>query len=106
MIQAGEFYSTYHGHDQNFLDRAIRNLRNIYDEHAVAIFLAGDSSLDNKTWIFNQGAPAEYWRPASAHAPATNGYEEVLRPPRMVCDVTYWMNQILADIRADAFAVN
>ena len=25
---------------------------------------------------------------------------------RMVCDVTYWMNQILFDLRAPAFALN
>lgn len=106
MVEAGKFYSTYHGHGTNALDKALKSLRDTHDDSAVAIFLAGDSSLDNKTWIFNQGAPAEAWRPASAHAPATNGYEEVLRPSRMVCDVTYWMNQILADIRGNAFVLN
>ncbi|OLP52453.1 hypothetical protein AK812_SmicGene48635, partial [Symbiodinium microadriaticum] len=52
------------------------------------------------------GAPAERWRPAAAHAPAVNGYEQLLQPPRMVCDVTYWMNQILFDLGAPAFALN
>ncbi|CAK0826308.1 unnamed protein product, partial [Prorocentrum cordatum] len=74
-------------------------------ECATAIFLAGDSSLDNKAWLFNQGALAERWRPGAAHAPARNGYEFLLSPPRMVCDVTYWMNQILWDLGADCCVV-
>jgi len=106
MIEAGRYYATYHGHNTSMLDKALRTLREVHDDSAVAIFLAGDSTLDNKTWIFNQGAPAEAWRPASAHAPAVNGYEDALRPPRMICDVTYWMNQILVDIRGNAFTVN
>jgi hypothetical protein len=106
LVDAGSYYSTYHGHDTKLLKKVLTKLRNVHGESGIAIFLAGDSSLDNKTWIFNQGAPAEYWRPATAHAPATNGYQEVLKPSRMVCDVTYWMNQILADLRANAFAVN
>lgn len=106
MIEAGRYYSTYHGHRTDLIEKALKSLRDSHDDSSIAIFLAGDSSLDNKTWLFNQGAPADHWRPASAHAPAVNGYEEILRPPRMVCDVTFWMNQILADMRANAFVVN
>ena len=29
-----------------------------------------------------QGAPADYWRPPSSHAPAVNGYQTLLDPPR------------------------
>ncbi|CAJ1383490.1 unnamed protein product, partial [Effrenium voratum] len=104
-VPAGPFYSTYHGHDAGQLEIVLNGLLSVRDA-TVKIFLAGDSSLDNKTWLFNQGAPAERWRPASAHAPATNGYERLLQPPRMVCDVTYWMNQILHDLRSPAFALN
>ena len=32
------------------------------------------------------------------------GYEHVLNPPRMVCDVTYWMNRVLADGQAAGMA--
>lgn len=106
MVDAGRFYSTYHGHNVNLLENTLRLLRDMHDEAAVTIFLAGDSSLDNKTWLFNQGAPAESWRPASSYAPAINGFEKILRPPRMVCDVTYWMNQILADIKGSAYVLN
>ncbi|CAK9023943.1 unnamed protein product [Durusdinium trenchii] len=105
MVPAGPFYSTYHGHDVRYLESLLDGLLLIHRE-APVIFLAGDSSLDNKTWLFNQGAPADHWRPSSAHAPAVNGYERLLQPPRMVCDVTYWMNQILYDLKANAIALN
>eukprot|EP00931_Biecheleriopsis_adriatica_P103835 TRINITY_DN78626_c0_g1_i1.p1 TRINITY_DN78626_c0_g1~~TRINITY_DN78626_c0_g1_i1.p1 ORF type:complete len:380 (-),score=68.12 TRINITY_DN78626_c0_g1_i1:94-1131(-) len=105
-VSAGAFYATYHGHKARFLEQLLDCLLQVHGEVASVIYLAGDSSLDNKTWLFNQGAPAERWRPASAHAPAMNGYEHFLNPPRMVCDVCYWMNQILKDMRAPSFTLN
>ncbi|OLQ00352.1 hypothetical protein AK812_SmicGene17009 [Symbiodinium microadriaticum] len=105
MVPAGPFYATYHGHDARYLEQLLDGLLALHHQRTT-IYLAGDSSLDNKTWLFNQGAPAERWRPAAAHAPAVNGYEQLLQPPRMVCDVTYWMNQILFDLGAPAFALN
>jgi len=106
MVPAGPFYATYHGHEPGLLEQVLDGLLRAHGPEATVVFLAGDSSLDNKTWLFNQGAPAERWRPAGAHAPAVNGFERVLQPPRMVCDVTYWMNQILSDLGANAFALN
>ena len=44
------------------------------------IWTAGDSSLDNKYWFRET-------------APAINGYESILQPPRMKQDVTYWLNE-------------
>ena len=49
------------------------------------IYLAGDSSLDNKFWL------------GEADAPAINGYEAVLQPARMRKDVSYWLNQLAAE---------
>jgi len=43
------------------------------------IYLAGDSSLDNKYWL-------KGWQPAC------NGYEDVLSPPQMKQDICYWLN--------------
>lgn len=106
MIPAGRFYETYHGHRTSMLDKLLNGLLEIHGQNATVIYLAGDSTLDNKTWLFNQGAPAEVWRPTDAHAPAVHGYDQLLQPPRMVCDVTYWMNQILADCNARAFTLN
>jgi len=106
MISAGQFYRTYSGHNPRKVEQILDVLFEVHGLSATAIFLAGDSSLDNKTWLFNQGAPAEHWRPAAAHAPAVNGFEHVLDPPRMVCDVSYWMNRVLHDCGASAFTVN
>lgn len=43
------------------------------------IYLAGDSSLDNKHWFHNRAA-------------ALNGYDLILDPPESVKDIAYWIN--------------
>lgn len=75
-VSARDFYSTYHGHETELLTVLLHALR---EDHQRVIFLAGDSSLDNKYW-FNDTSPA------------INGYERVLVPPRMKQDVAYWLN--------------
>ena len=63
-------------------------------------FLLGDSSLDNKHWLFDERrSKASQMSAAGVTAAACNGYERVLRPPRSVRDVAYWMNH-LAERRA------
>lgn len=89
---AGRFYETYHGHEVHHLDQAHQLLH----EAGVSsfVYLAGDSSLDNKHWFFGP------WREKSEQlseisdfvAEAVNGYERVLSPPHMVKDVSYWLN--------------
>ncbi len=54
------------------------------DQHKNVIYLAGDSSLDNKFWLFDDGL---------MHA--TNDYQYVFDPPVMKPDVSYYMNQLL-----------
>ena len=70
------FYQEYFGHDVHLLEQCHEQLRS---GSRACIFLAGDSSLDNKFW-FNSATEA------------INGYERVLRPPRMKQDVCYWIN--------------
>mmetsp|Transcript_102036 Transcript_102036/g.304462 ORF Transcript_102036/g.304462 Transcript_102036/m.304462 type:complete len:351 (+) Transcript_102036:26-1078(+) len=70
------YYGTWSGHDIEHLDVAYPMLRR---RHRSLIFLAGDSSLDNKAWIEDV-------------RPALNGYEDFLRPPSMKTDVSYWLN--------------
>lgn len=107
LVQAGAFYETYHGHDIDWLEVVLASLREANGSLVPCIFFAGDSSLDNKTWLFNQGVlDPKDWHPAEAHAPAVNGYEKVLDPPRMVCDVAYWANKILADAQVNTYVVN
>ena len=77
------YYAPYHGHDVRHLGIALRKLR---EKHDSVVFLAGDSSLDNKFWFDEWSA-------------ARNGYEEVLRPQVMKKDVCYWMNDPGAEPR-------
>ena len=90
-VDAGTFYGEYHGHTVPELQRVHALLRN---EGTRCIFLAGDSSLDNKHWFFQGGNKRKQLHDPSFTAGALNGYERVLQPARMVMDVSYWMNCI------------
>jgi hypothetical protein len=79
------FYNEYHSHRITDLDVVHSHLRQQNNSDGI-IFLAGDSSLDNKFW-FNDSAPA------------VNGYEEFLSPPKSRKDVAYWMNKQLANTK-------
>lgn len=75
-ISSREYYSTYFGHEVSYLEAVDQELRKT---HSSVIYLAGDSSLDNKFWF---GQTAE----------AVNGYENILTPPTMKQDVCYHLN--------------
>jgi hypothetical protein len=49
MLSASAYYSTYAGHDKDHLEVVHEELRQ--QGKTRAIFLAGDSSLDNKYWF-------------------------------------------------------
>ena len=61
------FYSPFYGHDVKDLSVALAAMRR---RHERVVFLAGDSSLDNKYWFDDV-------------AQALNGYEEFLAPQVM-----------------------
>ena len=75
--KVASYYEPFYGHDVEHLALALSALRRRHDS---VVFLAGDSSLDNKYWF-------------SSWADAVNGYETVLEPPRMKRDVCYWINE-------------
>jgi len=104
-INAADFYAEYYGHPLDLLEK----LHEQVGDRPV-VWLAGDSTLDNKHWF--QPSP-NYDKPdlvadkkaafakglcqENVHlAPACNGYENVLYPPVMVKDVAYWMNRRFA----------
>ena len=63
------YYSEYHGHTITDLDLVESSLRHQkLGPTSSLIFLAGDSSLDNKFWFHDS-------------SPARNGYELILDPP-------------------------
>lgn len=76
-VSSEQYYGTYSGHETMLLDEVLRELRK---DHRGVVYFAGDSSLDNKYWFEN-------WENA------VNGYERVLRPPRMKADVCHWLNR-------------
>ena len=90
-INTNDFYATYHGHDVAYLETVHSELRRVEDKSCI--WLAGDSSLDNKFWFRD-------------NAPAVNGYELLLAPPRMKQDVCYWLNAQAAERRLPYFCVN
>ena len=77
-IDASRFYGEYHGHKVVHLEVLLPKLRESSD---ALIWTAGDSSLDNKYWF-------------SDPRPAVGPYRQVLRPPTMNADVTYWLNAL------------
>ena len=59
MLNSSSYYTTYFGHEVEHLAVAHETLRR---KHRSIVFLAGDSSLDNKHWF-------------SRTEPALNGYD-------------------------------
>lgn len=91
-VDSEQFYSTYFGHLVDDLTKIHRGLRS---SHPRLVFLAGDSSLDNKHWVRDR-----------EHLPATNGYEFLLLPPACPPDVCYWLNDTLSRTRHGWAALN
>jgi hypothetical protein len=74
-IPTEEFYNEFHGHKVSHLGKLVDHARN----HSVPIiFLAGDSSLDNKYWLLD-----------SYRKPAPFIYRSLLLDPFCVQDVAY-----------------
>ena len=94
---ADAFYHEYHGHPPRLLrflvDRfaAVDAAAGVAPSQRVTVYLAGDSSLDNKYWLL--GGRAE---------PAVNGYELALAPPAAIPDIAHQLNRLLAADNAAA----
>lgn len=90
-VDAGDYYEEYHSHPVPLLMQVKQTLQSQGCQRFI--YLAGDSSLDNKHWFF---VPFKEKRlqlnDEKFTAPACNGYENALTPPRMVKDVSYWLN--------------
>jgi hypothetical protein len=82
-LDSRNFYREFHGHKVSHLKKVLPALRSSSD---AIIWLAGDSSLDNKYWF-------------STSRPAVGAYKEVLRPPSSKCDVSYWLNSLALERR-------
>lgn len=78
-IQSHTFYEQYHGHPIDELHKALYHFQQTNPGEEI-MYLAGDSSLDNKHWFSTTG-------------PAINGWEDILSPSIMKRDVAYALNQ-------------
>jgi hypothetical protein len=80
-INSKKFYENYYGHESYYLDYLLHILK--LNKKSI-IYLAGDSSLDNKHWLLDQKLEE-----------AINGYEKILFPPIMIPDICYHLNKLL-----------
>ncbi|KAF1955952.1 hypothetical protein CC80DRAFT_492870 [Byssothecium circinans] len=90
-LNASKFYSEYKGHtvaDLTVFHRRTRELR----PNAPVIWLAGDSSLDNKYWLPGPGPGGD-----SLPAPVPIIYEHILNPPLPKADVAFWVNHVMGE---------
>lgn len=87
-VDSAEFYAQYHGHSEKLLDTIFEELvasRRLRGETVHVVFLAGDSSMDNK-----------YWLGDNQRERAVNGFEAVLEPPWSKPDIAHHVNKALA----------
>mmetsp|Transcript_7966 Transcript_7966/g.12674 ORF Transcript_7966/g.12674 Transcript_7966/m.12674 type:complete len:150 (+) Transcript_7966:80-529(+) len=105
-ISAITFFAEYHGHrisDLKGVHHAMRRLGK-----TRFIYFIGDSSLDNKHWLYMGGNKlSDKLTNEQFTAPACNGFEKVLHPPRMVKDVAYWLNwELSRNKKASSVCIN
>ncbi|BFZ60291.1 hypothetical protein YB2330_001327 [Saitoella coloradoensis] len=86
------FYANYNGHLLLHLSALHTHLRSQNPTRPV-IFFAGDSSLDNKHWLFTREKtdPAAYEDERCAGR-APEAYEDLLEPARSIKDVAWHLN--------------
>ena len=80
-INSDRYYLEYHGHPTYILEKIIDYFKTNHNTKQI-VYLAGDSSLDNKYWV-------------QSKSDAVNGYQNILSPPRMKRDICYHLNNIL-----------
>jgi hypothetical protein len=87
-IPSPAFYAAYHGHRLYSLVASFR------EDGRKIIWLAGDSSLDNKHWLFwdSENKSSDPMTDERYVADACNGYGKYLDKPRSICDVCFWIN--------------
>lgn len=87
-INTSRFYFEYKGHPLSDLAK-FRAITIEERQDKPIIYLAGDSSLDNKYWLHKSISEVEVEAPAI--------YEKTLVTPRPKPDVSFWMNHLLGE---------
>ncbi|KAK4890456.1 hypothetical protein LTR27_010863 [Elasticomyces elasticus] len=90
-IHALPFYSEWAGHPIDDL-RSIHSIIQAEHPEKPIVYLAGDSSLDNKAWVPSTGPGGE-----PLPVPVPDIYSVFLRTPKPKPDLTFWLNHFLGD---------
>jgi hypothetical protein len=77
------FYSNYYGHRVQYIKKLHEHIKTIIPNGSI-VYLAGDSSLDNKHYTLS-----------SPWVTAINNYESILNPPLMTQDICYHLNSCI-----------
>jgi hypothetical protein len=86
-ISSKNYYGEYYGHKKLYLEYLTHVAR---QNHKKIIWLAGDSTLDNKYWIKEE-------------CKAVSIYNEVLNPQISKCDICYFINK---HVKEDYVCIN
>ncbi|KAK3115804.1 hypothetical protein LTR53_004481 [Teratosphaeriaceae sp. CCFEE 6253] len=95
MINPLPFYNQWAGHPLSDLATVHASIRASRPETPI-VYLAGDSSLDNKAWVPSGGPGGE-----PLLVPVPHVYDLFLVPPKPKPDVAFWLHHFL-DSRATA----
>lgn len=87
-MDAVKYYSNYHGHRIADLQMVLDNFR---QRDMPIVYLAGDSSLDNKHWLW-KGDRRHCDGDCFVQAPWQ--YSNLLNPAKCIQDVSYWINKL------------
>ena len=90
-INASRFYSEWKGHPIHDLETLHRTVLSLRQENP-AVYLAGDSSLDNKYWV-----PSSDRRGNELPVPVPPIYLQTLDTPQPKADIAFWLNHFLGD---------
>jgi hypothetical protein len=94
-IDANKFWNNWSGHP-------VKDVETVYEQLGTnkerVVWLVGDSSLDNKHWIFEELNNGKYKN--------INGYETLISPNVAVPDVAYHFNQLILDNGLNWLCIN
>jgi hypothetical protein len=90
-INTSRFYQEWSGHPIEDLER-FRAITLQKRPDTPTIYLAGDSSLDNKYWVPSSGPGGE-----ALPVKVPDVYKHTLNRPKPKPDVAFWLNHVLGD---------
>lgn len=110
QINTEHFYSHYHGHSLKDLCLLYTGLR-IFNSDNEFVYLAGDSSFDNKYWLrpgslpttsvsnrSSSNYPLRISADESLSVTAINDYQYILDDPYMKPDISYHLNSLFSAV--------